>query len=344
MKTFTAARLRELIASIFVGTGAPADTADEVAAVLVDNNLAGHDSHGLLRVPEYVAAIREGAIAPTARPEVVRETPATAVVSGNWTFGQLAANFAADVAIEKASAFGVAAVGLIDANHTGRLAAFTERGAQRNVVMFMTSGSGAQFITTPYGGRQPALGTNPIAFTVPNGDAAAITLDYATSAIAAGKIKVARARGEQLPPGAIVTKDGSPTTEPEEFFNGGFLLPFGAHKGYALAVIAELLSGALVGGGQDGDATRRRTGVFIWAVHAGAFHSEARYREAVASTVTRLGSVPPAEGFEKVFVPGELEERSRSRRLREGIPVPDRTWQEIVRILEELGIRYDAPA
>lgn len=344
MPTFTADALRQLIASIFVATGAPADLADEVAEVLVDNDLAGHESHGLLRVPQYVAAVRSGATVPTARPEVVHETPVTAVVSGHWTFGQVAANFAADVAIDKACAAGVAAVALVDTGHTGRLAAFTERGAGRRVAMFMTSGSGAGFSTVPYGGRRAALGTNPVAFTVPRGDGPPITLDYATSAIAAGKIKVADARGQPLPPGAVVTSEGVATTDPAAYFDGGALLPFGGHKGYALAVVAELLSGALIGADRSGDATRRRTGAFVFAVHAGAFGSVEDFEQAVARTAERITSVPPAPGFDRVRLPGEPEADSRAARERDGIAVPDGTWRRIETILDELGLTFEPTA
>lgn len=344
MRTITPAGLRTLIRSIFVATGAPEDIADEVAVGLVENNLAGHDSHGLLRVPQYYEAINKGTIVPDARPEVVHDGGATAVVSGNWTFGQVAGNAAADVAIDRALAHGVAAVSLVDANHTGRLALFTERGVDRHVVMFMTSGSGAGFSTVPYGGTQASLGTNPIAFTLPRGDGPPVTLDYATSAIAAGKIKVARSRGEPLPDGATVNRAGEPTTDPNDYFDGGSLLPFGGHKGYALSVIAELLSGPLAGQSQKGDTTRRRTGCFLFAVHAGAFRSVESYDEAVAETAQRLTSVPPAEGFEKVLLPGELEARSRATREQEGIPVPDRIWDEIQGIGEALGLELDIPA
>lgn len=344
MRIFAPDALHDVIASIFGALGAPGDLAGEVAAVLVDNNLAGHDSHGLLRVPQYVAAVRKGTTVPDARPEIVQETAATAVVSGNWGFGQVGANFAADVAVERACEAGVATVALVDTGHTGRLAAFTERGVSRDVAMFMTTGSGAGFSTVPYGGTTPALGTNPVAFTLPRGDAPPVTLDYATSGIAAGKVKAAIARGEQLPPGSVVTRDGTPTTDPHAYVDGGSLLPFGGHKGYALSVIAELLSGPLVGADQKGDATRRRTGCFLFAVHAGAFRSVESYERAVARTAERLGAVPPAEGFAEVLLPGEVEARSRAARRRDGIPVPERTWQDVQAILDDLGLDGAAPA
>ena len=337
MPTVPIASLRRLTAAIFVRLGAPADLADEVGEVLADNHLAGHDSHGILRIPQYVAAIRAGELIPTARPEVLRDTATTAVVSGNWAFGQVAANFAVDIAAEKAREAGVAAVALVKVGHTGRLAAFTERAAKRNVAMFMSIGTVNKPITAPFGGRAPVFGTNPVAFTMPNGDGPPVTLDYATSAIAHGKIKVAQAKNEQLPPNSVLTRDGLPTTDPEEFAQGGFLLPFGAHKGYALAVIAEIMSGALTGA-DDFVEGSEATGAFLFAISSDAFRSKESYQKRLNAIVERIHAVPPAEGFDQVLLPGEPEARMRERRAREGVPIPERTWQEVSALAAEVGV------
>ena len=339
MPTFTPAGLNRLTSEIFRAARAPDDLAGRVADVLVDNHLAGHDSHGILRIPEYVTGIRAGEIGPTARPEVLQETATTALVSGNWGFGQVAAIFAADLAIDKAKRERVAVVSVVRANHTGRLAAFTQRAAARDVAMFMAIGtvSANDLITAPYGGAAPALGTNPISFALPNPDGPPIILDFATSAIAAGKIKAAKARHEPLPPDALLTRDGRPTTDPEEFFRGGFLLPFGGHKGYALAVIAELLSGPFAAADAYPGPVPRG-GIFIFAVDAGAFRPLAEYYRALAPTIERIKGVPPAPGFEEVLLPGEPEARTRQRREREGIPIPEDTWRAVSAVAAELGL------
>jgi LDH2 family malate/lactate/ureidoglycolate dehydrogenase len=337
MPTLSAADLHRLTAAIFRATGAPDDLATQVADVLVDNHLAGHDSHGILRIPEYVDNVRAGEIVPTARPAVLEETPSTALVSGNWAFGQVTALFAADLAIEKALHERVAIVSVVQAGHTGRLAAFTERAARRDVAMFMAIGTVGRPITAPYGGAAAALGTNPVSFSLPNPDGPPVTLDFATSAIAAGKIRVARAKHEPLPPGAILDRDGRPTTDSEAFFDGGFLLPFGAHKGYALAVIAELLSGPLAGADAYPGVTNR-SGIFMFALDATAFRPLADYRRALAATLGRIKGVPPAPGFDEVLVPGEPEARMRERRRREGIPIPHATWEAVRAVAAELGV------
>lgn len=341
MPTLKKEVLQAATAAIFRATGAPDDLARQVAEVLVDNHLAGHDSHGILRIPEYVRSVRAGEIVPAARPRVIEESATSALVSGNWAFGQVTGAFAADLAAEKAKRERVAVVSVVQAGHTGRLAAFTERAARRGVAMFMAIGTVNKPTTAPYGGSAAVLGTNPIAFSIPNPAGVPVTLDFATSSIAAGKIKAAKAKHEQLPPGAVLDKEGRPTTDPQAFFDGGFLLPFGGHKGYALAVIAELLSGPLAGADAYPGVTSR-SGIFIFAVDAAVFRPSADYEKALAGTLGRIKAVPPAPGFEEVLLPGEPEARVRARRERDGIPIPDDTWRAVCETGAELGVNVES--
>lgn len=337
MPTLSIASLHRVTAAIFSAAGAPADVADQVAQTLVDNHLAGHDSHGILRIPQYLASIRAGDLVPAARPTVLEETAGTALVSGNWAFGQVTAAFAADLATEKAQRERVAAVSVVQASHTGRLAAFTERAARRGVAMFMAIGTVGEPMTAPHGGATAVLGTNPVAFSLPNGHGPPVTLDFATSAIAAGKVKVAKARNERLPPGAVVTRDGLPSTDPQELSRGGSLLPFGGHKGYALAVIAELLGGPLTGADAYPGVVSR-SGIFMFAVASDAFRPQSDYQEAVTRTAARIREVPPAAGFDNVLLPGEPEARSRVQRRRDGVPIPEETWRGVCAEAEELRV------
>ena len=337
MPTLTKDLLHEVTAAIFRATGAPDDLAAQVADVLVDNHLAGHDSHGILRIPEYVKNIRAGEIVPAARPQVLEESPTTALISGNWAFGQVTAIFAADLAIEKAKRERVAVLSIVQAGHTGRLAVFTERAARQDVVMFMAIGTVNKPTTAPYGGSAAVLGTNPVSFSIPNPSGFPVTLDYATSAIAAGKIKQAKARHESLPPDSILDAQGRPSTDPQAFFDGGFLLPFGGHKGYALAVIAELLSGPLAGADAYPGVTSR-SGIFIFAMDATVFRPLADYEKALTETLCRIKAVPPSPGFAEVLLPGEPEARTRAERERNGIPIPDDTWRAVCNVGAELGV------
>jgi LDH2 family malate/lactate/ureidoglycolate dehydrogenase len=341
MPVLTKDVLHDLTAAIFRAAGGPDDLADQVAEVLVENNLAGHDSHGVLRIPEYIKSIRAGEIVPAARPRVIEESDTSALVSGNWAFGQVTGAFAVDLAIAKAKRNKVAVVSVVQAGHTGRLAAFTDRAARQDVVMFMAIGTVERPMTAPYGGAAAVLGTNPIAFSIPNPDGPPVTLDIATSAIAAGKVKVAKAKHEQLPPNVILDKNGRPSTDPAAFFDGGFLLPFGGHKGYALAVIAELLSGPLAGADAFPGVTNR-SGIFIFAVDAAVFRPFADYATAMAKTLGRIKAVPPAPGFDEVMLPGEPEDRNRVKRAESGIPIPDDTWRALCEVGEELGLNLEA--
>jgi hydroxycarboxylate dehydrogenase B len=343
MPTFAKAALHRATAAIFRAAGASEDHAAQVADVLVDNHLAGHDSHGILRIPEYLKSIVDGEIVVGASPQVLEETPTTALVTGNWALGQVTGNFAVDLAIAKARKERVAAVSVVQASHTGRLAAFTDRGAEQGVMVFMAIGTVDRPMTAPFGGAAAVLGTNPVAFSVPNPGGAPVTLDIATSAIAAGKVKVAKAKHQQLPPDSILDREGRPTTDPQAFFDGGVLLPFGAHKGYALAVIAELLSGPMAGADAY-PGVFMRSGIFIFAVDVGVFRPAADYAKAMAVTLGRIKAVPPAPGFDEVLIPGEPEARLRVVRERDGIPIPDDTWNAVCAAGATVGVDVAAVA
>lgn len=335
--------LHSVTSRIFEAVGTPSDIAATVAQVMVENHLAGHDSHGVLRISPYLEWIRLGRIMPSARPKIVRQGTTTALVRGYRGFGQPAALLATDLAIDMASANGTAAVGVVELGHTGRLAAFTDRAARQGVAMFMTVGTGGPPMTVPFGGAVPSLGTNPVAFSIPRGHKNPVSLDYATSAIANGKLMHARAQGQRVPENSIVTRDGSPTTDPEDYFNGGHLLPFGGHKGYALAVIADLLSGPMTGA-DDYQGSAMDTGLFLFAVSQTAFRPEPEYADAVERLAARITSVPAAPGFSEVVLPGDPEARTREERERTGIPISDETWREVSEIAEGLGLDAQALA
>jgi len=340
MIQFTPTHLNRVVQAIFCAAGAKEQDAVQIADILVANHMAGHDSHGILRIPEYLQSIVDGEINPSADPEILQETPTSAVVKGNWSFGQVAGNFATDIAIQKALEMGVCAVSIVQAAHTGRLAVFTERAAAKGVVMFMTIGTVDRPMTAPYGGAAPLLGTNPIAITLPNQHGPHVTLDFATSAIAAGKIKVAKAKHEALPPNCLLDKNGDPTTDPNDFFDGGFMMPFGGHKGYALAVIAELMSGPLVGS-EYYPAVTQRSGVFIFALKASLFQPMEKYDEALQKSLKKIKAIPPAKGFSEVLLPGEPESKMNTQRLQEGIPIPTDTWQAVRKAGLTVGVDID---
>jgi hydroxycarboxylate dehydrogenase B len=263
MANRSVAELRKVTESIFTAAGAPADLATEMADALVGANLAGHDSHGVIRIPAYVRMIAEGQLDPKARPEVIKETASTALVDGKWTFGHVAAKFGTSVAIKKAKEAGAAAVSIVRANHIGRLGQWASQAAAEDVIAMVVVGGGSggsrggRGSAAPFGGAEPAFSTNPIAIGMPGGEMPDMLIDFATTVVAEGKLQVARAKDVPVPPGSILDKDGNPTTNANDFYNGGMLLPFGGHKGYALAMFVEMLGGAFSPGDEINGEGRR---------------------------------------------------------------------------------------
>ena len=340
---FQAGALEELGTRIFKAAGAPADTAGTVAAALVEANLKGHDSHGVLRIPQYIERVQRGQIRPAARPQIQAERGATALVSGEWGFGQLAGIAATDEAVRRAREYGVGAVGVVRCNHLGRVGAYVERAAAADCAAMVWVGGLGTRPAVPHGGSRSALGTNPIAAGFPVQGEHPVVLDYATTAIAVGKIMVARAARKPLPPGLLIDKDGQPTTDPEAFYKEGALLPFGGHKGYSLSVMAELLGQALTGADQYQDPVSaeevfRRSGALVLAIHAGAFRPADETKGVARNLVTRLRKVPPAPGVESVQTPGEPEARTMRQRKSSGIEVAEATWRSIAAAAESVGL------
>lgn len=347
MANRSAAELRQVTEKIFTGAGAPADLATEMAEALVGANLAGHDSHGVIRIPAYLRLIAEGRLDPKARPEVVKETATTALVDGKWTFGHVAAKYGTSVAIKKAKEAGSAVVSIVRCNHIGRLGQWASQAAAEDVIALVTvggGGGGANAVrnsAAPFGGAEGAFSTNPISIGMPGGETPDMLVDFATTVVAEGKLQVARAKREPVPPGSILDKEGKPTTNAEDFYDGGVLLPFGGHKGYALAMFVEMLCGAFTPGDEiNGDG--RRGGAVIWAVDAFAFRSKESYEKNADFVMQRVKNIRPAQGFNEVLIPGEPESRSAAARLKDGIPVADTTWQQIVDGGKSVGVDVEA--
>ena len=338
MLTFSADALLDATAAIFRAAGTPDDIADLVARSLVDANLAGHDSHGVIRVPSYVDQIRDGELLPAARPTVEREGSGLIAVDGGWGFGQYVAHSCMELAASRARQSQVALVTATRTNHIGRLGEWAEEAAAAGVIgMVVTSWGGGPFAAAPFGGVGKVLSTNPIAFGIPAEDGAPFVLDYATTAVAEGKLRVARAKQAAVPDGWIVDSEGRPTNDPEDFYRGGMLLTFGGHKGFALALVVELLSIALTGADAAPDARGRFNGAVFLAIDPAAVRPLDEFRRAVARIHARVSGVPPAPGSEGVLIPGQPEARSREARRRDGIPVAESTIEAIRATAQQVG-------
>jgi len=322
---------------MFTAAGAPHHIADAVAEILVNANLTGHDSHGALRIPAYLRAIKDGRIDPSAEPQIVKETANTVLLDGGHGFGHYTARVAMRKAVEKARQTEVCCVSLARTGHIGRLGEYAEQAARAGCIGIITSGHGApgEGSTAPYGGLSGTLGTNPISVGIPTGDDTPFILDYATSVMAVGKIHVAHSKGADLPEGCIVDKHGKPSVKPADFYDGGFVLPFGRHKGYALSLLVCLLGG-LSGTFDVGRGTM--DGMFIQAINISAFTPLEAYQRAVRALLDGVKSTPAARGFDEVLAPGDVEQRSRAQHLAHGIELPDKTYQEIRDWAEQLHV------
>ncbi len=338
MQTRSAEELRVLMSAILTATGTDANTATLIGDSLVDANLAGHDSHGVIRILHYVEMARAGKVNPVARPALLGTHGATARIDGDWGWGQPSMWLATHTAIDLAREFGLGAATVVRSYHIGRVAPYVEAIAAQGMIGIAMANAGPA--VAPYGGRRRVMGTNPIAWAVPRGEGKApICLDIATAAIAEGKVRVARAKGEPVPPGMIVDAHGDPSVNPADFYDGGALLAFGLHKGSGFSMLAQLI-GAGLAGASPGVLLEHRggNGPFVLALNIGAFAPLDDFIDAVQAHVAAVDACDPAVGFDRVYLPGEPEILKRAEREALGIPVPDRTWSDLMALAAELGV------
>jgi len=340
--TLVADQLESLATRIFAALGAPPADAAWVARLLVRANLRGHDSHGVIRIPQYVGSIRKGETNPRPAMRVLHDTPTTAVVDGDLGLGQVVARHATEVGLEKAARHGLAAVGVRRSNHIGRLADYAELAAERGFVGLVWTNAPTAASVVPHGGVSRRLSTNPLAVAVPgpNGTVA-ISVDLATSIVAEGKVRVKRNRKEPLPANWAIDEAGRPVTDSQAFYGPprAGLLPMGGHKGTALGLVVEVLGGILSGEGAIGDRTGPvHNGTFLLLVEVARFLPLVDFTGQVTDLVRWVKSSVPAAGVAEVLVPGEPEARSEAARRRDGIPVEAETWRQIEEIAAELGV------
>ncbi|MFN0072724.1 MAG: Ldh family oxidoreductase [Chloroflexota bacterium] len=330
MPTIAASDLTSFARNLLEQAGASPEHAATVSRSLVDANLAGYDSHGVQRLLTMLRNIKDGRVMAAADPVIVRETPVIAVVDGVWTFGQVGARFAAELAARKARTTGLAAVSLVRSHHTGRMAEWVAIGADQGLFTLAVTATGNDLsAVVPTGGLSGALGTNPIGWGIPRPDGhPPIIVDFSTGATSIGSIQLARARGEPLQDGQIVDADGQPATDPVAFFNGGSILPMAGHKGYALSVVIEMLAIAL-GGGDQVPTDQHSQSLLVLCIDPHAFWPEDEWAPTVERIARRITSTPTAPGVERVLLPGERSAAVRAQRLREGIPIPDTTWEQL---------------
>lgn len=345
MPTLTAVQISAIASQVLCAAGASEGDAKTVADHLADANMTGHDSHGFIRVLQYVRDIRQGWLDPKAQPDVVAESNGLAQVDGHDAFGQVVATFATRLAMEKAREHGISLVTMCNVAHTGRLGAYPEMAAEHGMAAIMCLGivGGRIARVAPFGGREGRLGTNPISMAFPSGSGAPILMDFATSAAAEGKVRVHRARGQRLPDEWVLSSEGVPSKDPNDLYEGGALLPMGGltggHKGYALSFMVGLFGAILPELGNPRTAERPPWGGSTIVVIDLAALAPA---EAVSSAVQKMlgfvKDVPAMEGSAGVLHPGQIEAETRNKRLVSGVAVEPATWSEVVELIGELGL------
>ncbi len=339
-KIVFANELKTLCENIFLSVGASSEEAKIVSESLVESNLLGVDSHGVMRVPDYVRMVKEGRIKVKAEIKVIRDEGATILVDGDFGFGQVVARKAANLVLEKANSYGVGVVGIVRSNHIGRLGEYTTLVAEHDMVGLMFCNSGPKGgIVAPYGGALRRFGTNPLSIAFPS-HSRPFLLDFATSIVAEGKLRRKYMLKEKVPEGWIIDGEGNISTDPADFYErNGALLPFGEHKGYALSMAVDALGGILTGahfvshpefsGGNN---------ALLIALKISSFRPIDDFKSEVDEFFKVINSTPPAKGFQRVVVPGEIEYGIREKRLKEGIPIDLEIWQRIEDVAKELGV------
>ena len=348
-------RLQAFITEIFEATACSSAEADRIASNLVGANLAGHDSHGVIRTERYVGWLNVGVQKPDQKLTVITEAPTMAVVDGNYGMGQTVGPLAARKGIEMANEHGLAVVALRNAGHLGRIGAYAEMAADAGLASIHLVNVVAGLLVAPFGGRERRMGTNPVCIGTPVEGGEHVILDFATSVVAEGKAYVALKGGKPVPEGSLISGDGQLTDDPAVLYGeptddgvrtaaggSGALRAMGDHKGSGLALMCELIGGALTGAGTAGPGRQKFcNGMLSVYLSVDAFDTENDFGRMAREYLDFFVGSAPAEGSTEVLTPGEPERRRRAERLANGIEIPDETWASIVQGARDAGVGSD---
>ncbi len=341
--TIGAEALTAAIRAIFSRAGSSDREAKLVAENLVEANLTGHDSHGVGMVPRYIEALKEGGLRANQQLSVVTDSGPLLMLDGKAGYGQVMAFDAMALGIERVAALGVAVVGLANSHHIGRIGAWAEQCIAAGYVSIHFVNVISKPVVAPFGGRDARFVTNPFCVGIPMTSGEPIVLDFATSRIAMGKVRVALNKGERVKPETLLDAQGEPTTDPAALFNepSGAILAFGEHKGYGMAVICEILGGALAGGVTLHSRPTERAiinNMLTFVVDPQRLGTAERLAREAAAFAEWVRASPPLSGVDRVRLAGEPERESRRARLAAGIPIDATTWQQIVDAAEQVGL------
>jgi uncharacterized oxidoreductase len=336
-------QLQQFTADIFAAAGCHREEADRIGHYLTEANLVGHDSHGVIRVPSYIDWLKAGKVLANQNIRVDFENDVVAVVDGQYGFGQTIGEQATQYGIEKCGKHGVSVVALRNAGHLGRIGDWPLLAARFGLVsLHFVNTSGMGILVAPFGGTQRRLSADPIAAGVPVDGGQPILLDMSSCTIAEGKLRVAFNKGVSVPEGCIIDSSGQPTTDPKVFYADppGAILPIAGHKGYALGFMIEMMAGALTGGGASSPskAGRLANGMLSIYMDPKVFQDGATFATDVKNFIEWVKSSPKTTPDGEILVPGEIEERTKAKRLAGGIELDDNTWQNLVNVAKGLGV------
>ncbi len=350
MPNFSADSLRTFAARLLETGGVAPDEARLVADSLVDANLRGHDSHGVMRIPFYLDAVKKGDVVPGAPFTVLKQSPSLLAADGHWGFGQTQAQRLTRQMIELCRESPIVMGTIVHCGHIGRLGEYCELAAAADLVsIVMVNTHGHARRVAPPGGKAPRLGTNPLAFGSP-APGGPIVLDFGTSATAEGKVRVKRIAGQQCPDGWLLDSDGQPTRDPNSLYANppGTILPMGgsqAYKGFGLAMMVEILAGAVSGGVCIRETPINPNGncVFMLVVDPAAVGGPEHFANEVAGLVEFVRGCPRIDPAQEIQLPGDPERRVLAERLAHGIPLDEGNWQELVKLAERVNVPLAVP-
>jgi LDH2 family malate/lactate/ureidoglycolate dehydrogenase len=339
-----AVRLEAFIARAFEAVRISTEESKSIAGLMTRADLQGSEGHGVFRLPQYIRRIKGGAVNVNPKIHVEREAAGMALVDGDNGMGHLVMRFATEKAIEKAKSAGVAWVGVKWSNHAGPASLYASMPLEHDMAGLYLAVGNANHLP-PWGGLDMLLSTNPIAVAVPAGEEPPIVLDMATTVAAYGKVKTKAQRGETMPEGWMMDRQGRPLTDPKRA-NDGFLLPIGGYKGYGLALIFGLLAGTLNGAamGRDvvdfnaDDTTPTNTGHVIAAINVNAFQPVAEFKKSVDALIRDIRASQRLPGVDRIRLPGEGSHAARADRMKSGIPLPAPLAASLNQLAAELKI------
>jgi LDH2 family malate/lactate/ureidoglycolate dehydrogenase len=346
MTTIDPDALRSFVTALYLAAGLPKQDAALVADSLVDADLRGHSSHGVMRAAWYIDRVQSGVMTPVTDPTFVVDAGAIAVMDGHDGVGQVIARSAMMDAVARSRRHGVGIVSVRNSNHHGALGYFTRMAAEEGCIgVLIANGSPAM---APWGGRSKVVGNNPWSIAAPAGRHPPMMLDIANTVVARGKIFLARQKGTPIPPGWAIDAEGRPTTDPVAAL-GGVILPMAEHKGYAISLMMDVLAGVLSGsgamteiGGPYQAEKRSRSGHFVMALDIAAFGAREVFEQRIERMIAEIKAVPLAEGFNEVFYPGEIEALNEQRHRRDGLALPDQARRDLAKVAGALGVTVPA--